>query len=198
MQVFSESLRSALGSLEFAAPVLRDKRRSFVRVGRAEPACWPGTAIPHGRPRTREGRSGAKEPRSGLTAAGDRALPDAGNRPALMLRRRAAPSSGPHRRWLETSAASRPRSRLTHQRPAAPVGEHQGTAAEASAPRRGPLRESGPACYAAVDEHDRPPHHHRHRPCHCDRHRHYGQRKRERPGGRLARRREHSDQRSRR
>ena len=32
-----------------------------------------------------EGRSGAEEPRSGLTAVADRALPDAGDRPALMI-----------------------------------------------------------------------------------------------------------------
>ena len=116
-----------------------------------------------------------------LTAAGDRALGGRESRsPAFML----PPARGRTTRRIDGGP---------NQHGVAPAGTTKGTAAECrrrvktatqKRPGRAPLLSMGMT--------DRPPHPQRHRPCHRDRHRHYGQRKRGRPGGRLARRREHA------
>ncbi len=72
----------------------RQRRLFALKAGQL--SGWPATVFPHGRPRlSSEGPQRQRRTRaSGLTAVVDRALPDAGDRPALMLLPARAPATG--------------------------------------------------------------------------------------------------------
>ena len=77
---------------DIAGLVRRDSGAAHARVfvvNAGQPSGWPASAIPHGRPRHSPKRRTAKR----LTVAADRALPDAGVRPALMLPRASGPAT---------------------------------------------------------------------------------------------------------